>query len=71
MKQTLIIALNLANGKTTELSISAPRTDLEVNDIETLVTKLVTTKFFVVDGAEVISAKKAYIRTIEEKVIVA
>ena len=71
MKQTLILVLNLANGKTTDFSISAPRTDLEVSDIEKLVTKLVTSKFFIIDGAEVVSCKKAYIRTIEAKVLMA
>ena len=71
MKTTLIIVLNLANGKTKDLSISAPRADLTAVDVEKAVSKIVSTKFFLIDNAEVTGCKKAFFRTVEEKAILA
>ncbi len=71
MKKTLVILINRSDGKTSELVISEPRDDIKKAEIDAFVTKVRSTKFFLINGAQLVSLKKAYLRTVEEAEITA
>lgn len=71
MKKTLVILFNRSDGKTSELVISEPRDDIKKAEIDAFVTKVRSTKFFLINGAQLVSLKKAYLRTVEEAEITA
>lgn len=69
MKKTLMLVFNLDTGKTAELSVSAPREDVKLADIQTAANKIIETKLFTLDGATIVGLKKAYIRTVDDQLI--
>lgn len=71
MKKTLILLFNRSDGRTSELVVSEPRDDIKKAEIDAFVTKVRSTKFFLINGAELTSLKKAYLRTVEEEEITA
>ena len=70
MKKTLIMRFNRSDGRTSELVIASPREDITPEEIRALVNKIVTTKFFIVNGAQLVSLKMAFIRTVDDAAIV-
>ena len=70
MKETLIMQFNRSDGRTSELVIADPREDIAPEEIRALVNKIVTTKFFIVNGAQLVSLKTAFIRTVDDAAIV-
>ena len=70
MKKTLIMQFNRSDGRTSELVIADPREDIAPEKIRALVNKIVTTKFFIVNGAQLVSLKTAFIRTVDDAAIV-
>lgn len=71
MKKTLILLFNRSDGRTSELVISEPRDDIKKAEIDAFVTKVRSTKFFLINGAQLTSLKKAFLRTVEEAEITA
>ena len=71
MKKTLILLFNRSDGKTSELVISAPREDVTKAEVDAFATKVRETKFFLINGMELASLKKALIRTVDEAEITA
>lgn len=69
MKKTLMLVFNLDTGKTADLSISAPREDVKMADIQQAADKIIETKLFTLDGATIVGLKKAYLRTVDEQLI--
>lgn len=70
MTSTLKMIFNLDNGKTTILSLAAPRTDLVADEVKAFATEVVDNAAILVDGAKATALKKAYIQDVEEKEIV-
>ena len=70
MKKTLIMQFNRSDGRTSELVIADPREDIAPEEIRAVVNKIVTTKFFIVNGAQLVSLKTAFIRTVDDAAIV-
>lgn len=70
MKKTLIMQFNRSDGRTSELVIADPREDIAPEEIRALVNKIVTTKFFIVNDAQLVSLKTAFIRTVDDAAIV-
>ena len=71
MKKTLILLFNRSDGKTSELVISAPREDVTKAEVDAFVTKVRETKFFLINGTQLTSLKKAFIRTVDDADITA
>ncbi|SFI45538.1 Protein of unknown function [Selenomonas ruminantium] len=71
MKKTLILLFNRSDGKTSELVISAPREDVTKAEVDAFATKVRETKFFLINGAQLMSLKKAFIRTVDDEDITA
>ncbi|SDH02448.1 Protein of unknown function [Selenomonas sp. WCT3] len=71
MKKTLILLFNRSDGKTSELVISAPREDVTKAEVDAFVTKVRETKFFLINGTQLTSLKKAFIRTVDDAEITA
>lgn len=71
MKKTLVILFNRSDGRTSELVISEPRDDINKAEIDAFLTKVRSTKFFLINGAQLVFLKKAYLRTVEEEEITA
>lgn len=67
MKKTLMIVFNLESGKNTTISIPDPREDLTNAEVVTAADEIVTKKAIGMGGVQVVSFKRAYVRTIEEK----
>ncbi|MCR5438124.1 MAG: DUF2922 domain-containing protein [Selenomonas sp.] len=65
-EKTLFIIFNRSDGKTAELTIPAPRDDLKRADIYNFVTKVRSTKFFLINGKRLVSLNKAFIRTVSD-----
>ena len=70
MKKTLIMQFNRSDGRTSELVIADPREDIAPEEIRALVNKIVTTKFFIVNGAQLVSLQTAFIRPADDAAIV-
>ena len=70
MKKTLIMQFNRSDGRTSELVIADPREDIAPEEIRAVVNKIVTTKFFIVNGAQLVSLKTAFTRTVDDAAIV-
>ena len=66
MKTTLMIEFNLANNKTTTVSIPDPREDVTKAEVVTAAEEIVAKKAIRASGNLATSFKRAYIRTIEE-----
>ena len=71
MKKTLILIFNRTDGKTSEMVISEPREDVTKAEVDAFVAKVRETKFFLINGMELASLKKALIRTVDEAEITA
>lgn len=66
MKTTLMIEYNLANNKTTTVSIPDPREDVTKADVTAAVDEIVEKKAVIASGSPVASFKRAFVRTIQE-----
>ena len=71
MKKTLILIFNRTDGKTSEMVISEPREDVTKAEVDAFVTKVRETKFFLINGTQLTSLKKAFIRTVDDAEITA
>ena len=69
MTVTLIMTFNLENGKTTNLSLFSPRADLTPEEVNEVAHAIVAKNIFSLHGLKIVSLKRAYIRTVEEKEI--
>ena len=65
-KTTLMIEFNLANNKTTTVSIPDPREDVTKADVTAAADEIVEKKAVIAFGSPVASFKRAFIRTIQE-----
>ncbi len=66
MKTTLMIEFNLANNKTTTVSIPDPREDVTKADVTAAADEIVEKKAVIASGSPVASFKRAFVRTIQE-----
>lgn len=66
MKTTLMIEFNLANNKTTTVSIPDPREDVTKADVTAAADEIVEKKAVIASGSPVASFKWVFVRTIQE-----
>ena len=71
MKSTLKILMNLANGKTTTITVPNPRADITKADIDAFVEAITSTKALIVAGYPAVGLKKAYLQNVDDQEIVA
>jgi hypothetical protein len=69
MKSTLKMIMSLENGKSTTLSLAAPRPDLTAADVTAFLTEVIAKQAIVVNGSPVTAIKKIYIEDVDEKVL--
>ncbi|MBQ2087745.1 DUF2922 family protein [Selenomonas sp. AE3005] len=69
MKSTLKMIMSLENGKSTTLSLTAPRQDLTAADVTAFLTEVIAKQAIVVNGSPVTAIKKIYIEDVDEKVL--
>ena len=60
---------DLENGKSTTLSLTAPRQDLTAADVTAFLTEVIAKQAIVVNGSPVTAIKKIYIEDVDEKVL--
>lgn len=70
MTSTLKMIFTLDNGKTTILSLVAPRADLAADEVKAFASEVVENSAILVDGAKATALKKAYVQKVEETEIV-
>lgn len=67
MKSTLKMIMNLANGKSTTISLASPRADLTEAEVVSFLNDIITQKAIQVGGSPVESIKRIYIQDVEDK----
>ncbi len=69
MKSTLKMILSLAGGKTTTLSLPAPRADLTTAEVTAALDEIITKKAITVNGAPVEAIQRVYVQDVAEKAL--
>lgn len=67
MKSTLKMVLNLADKKTTTLSLESPKEGLTKAEVETCLNEIIAKQAILVNGAAPVEIKEIHIQNTEEK----
>ena len=69
MKSTLKMIMALENGKSTTISLAAPRADLTEAEVTAVLTDIIAQKGFVIGGSPVAAIKRIYIQDVDDKAL--
>ncbi|SHK49214.1 Protein of unknown function [Selenomonas ruminantium] len=70
MKTTLKMILALANGKTTTLSLPAPREDLTTAEVTEALNTLIAKKAITAGGSPIEAIQRVFVQDVAEKALV-